>query len=222
MPPGLSRARRSFLRAEYEQLKEGQREVSAVSLDGSTGEGSSSGENPLVEGSDSVGEQGALEHWLSHIEEGEGRLPDSAVTLRERMHVVIYQSPPRMAAPVLTHEASPATEVRADELTESPCSFTDIAQHALYVRGVSVLRPSTSRRDPGSFFHVGCSLMTTNVLADTGAAPSIITTELLAQLPKECVRERNEHLQPFRVNGCLLYTSPSPRDGLLSRMPSSA
>ena len=25
-----------------------------------------------------------------------------------------------------------------------------------------------------------------------------------------------------RVFGCLLYTSPSPRDGLLSRMPSSA
>ena len=25
-----------------------------------------------------------------------------------------------------------------------------------------------------------------------------------------------------KVNGCLLYTSPSPRDGLLSRMPSSA
>ena len=26
----------------------------------------------------------------------------------------------------------------------------------------------------------------------------------------------------FELNGCLLYTSPSPRDGLLSRMPSSA
>ena len=26
----------------------------------------------------------------------------------------------------------------------------------------------------------------------------------------------------YRVHGCLLYTSPSPRDGLLSRMPSSA
>src|SRR5664279_6401065 len=25
-----------------------------------------------------------------------------------------------------------------------------------------------------------------------------------------------------RMEGCLLYTSPSPRDGLLSRMPSSA
>ena len=26
----------------------------------------------------------------------------------------------------------------------------------------------------------------------------------------------------WRVRDCLLYTSPSPRDGLLSRMPSSA
>ena len=26
----------------------------------------------------------------------------------------------------------------------------------------------------------------------------------------------------FKVDTCLLYTSPSPRDGLLSRMPSSA
>ena len=27
---------------------------------------------------------------------------------------------------------------------------------------------------------------------------------------------------PLQFEGCLLYTSPSPRDGLLSRMPSSA
>ena len=27
---------------------------------------------------------------------------------------------------------------------------------------------------------------------------------------------------PVKMDGCLLYTSPSPRDGLLSRMPSSA
>ena len=26
----------------------------------------------------------------------------------------------------------------------------------------------------------------------------------------------------YKLNTCLLYTSPSPRDGLLSRMPSSA
>ena len=29
-------------------------------------------------------------------------------------------------------------------------------------------------------------------------------------------------VQPNKTNTCLLYTSPSPRDGLLSRMPSSA
>ena len=31
-----------------------------------------------------------------------------------------------------------------------------------------------------------------------------------------------ESLNRFVIHGCLLYTSPSPRDGLLSRMPSSA
>ena len=29
-------------------------------------------------------------------------------------------------------------------------------------------------------------------------------------------------LEPHKIQACLLYTSPSPRDGLLSRMPSSA
>ena len=47
----------------------------------------------------------------------------------------------------------------------------------------------------------------------------------------EAVRERYRLTEAFleaarqdgqRINPCLLYTSPSPRDGLLSRMPSSA
>ena len=29
-------------------------------------------------------------------------------------------------------------------------------------------------------------------------------------------------MKNFKIDPCLLYTSPSPRDGLLSRMPSSA
>ena len=33
--------------------------------------------------------------------------------------------------------------------------------------------------------------------------------------PLECTSKK-------QLNDCLLYTSPSPRDGLLSRMPSSA
>ena len=35
-------------------------------------------------------------------------------------------------------------------------------------------------------------------------------------------QEQNQPVQPLPPNTCLLYTSPSPRDGLLSRMPSSA
>ena len=34
--------------------------------------------------------------------------------------------------------------------------------------------------------------------------------------------EQKGHEDPNTPNTCLLYTSPSPRDGLLSRMPSSA
>ena len=33
---------------------------------------------------------------------------------------------------------------------------------------------------------------------------------------------RNRGSQVVRLNSCLLYTSPSPRDATLSRMPSSA
>ena len=41
------------------------------------------------------------------------------------------------------------------------------------------------------------------------------------------ITEKNAHKVNAKIvaelaNGCLLYTSPSPRDGLLSRMPSSA
>ena len=35
------------------------------------------------------------------------------------------------------------------------------------------------------------------------------------------IRNYNK-IQTITSKGCLLYTSPSPRDGLLSRMPSSA
>ena len=42
----------------------------------------------------------------------------------------------------------------------------------------------------------------------------------LSQLTKD--HNVNEIKDWTRVLSCLLYTSPSPRDGLLSRMPSSA
>src|SRR5665647_40192 len=49
------------------------------------------------------------------------------------------------------------------------------------------------------------------------AAPLIKSQELLAEVPQS--RLFDEMLKLLQT--CLLYTSPSPRDGLLSRMPSS-
>ena len=49
------------------------------------------------------------------------------------------------------------------------------------------------------------------VLAWTGAVSEVAWAQTAA-----------EPLAQHQHMGCLLYTSPSPRDGLLSRMPSSA
>ena len=46
------------------------------------------------------------------------------------------------------------------------------------------------------------------------------TTGRLLEVASLIGRSQMEAFQPNRI--CLLYTSPSPRDGLLSRMPSSA
>ena len=44
--------------------------------------------------------------------------------------------------------------------------------------------------------------------------------KLYGDLTVACLAE--DHFMLFGSGACLLYTSPSPRDGLLSRMPSSA
>ena len=43
-----------------------------------------------------------------------------------------------------------------------------------------------------------------------------------ANEPSDPPNENQILLEELQYMGCLLYTSPSPRDGLLSRMPSSA
>ena len=44
----------------------------------------------------------------------------------------------------------------------------------------------------------------------------------LAGDPADLDKYMNNGIKGIVTNTCLLYTSPSPRDGLLSRMPSSA
>src|SRR5664279_3051206 len=49
-----------------------------------------------------------------------------------------------------------------------------------------------------------------------------VLEEVLRAVDQPVVRLLLDDHAAGRVGGCLLYTSPSPRDGLLSRMPSSA
>ena len=51
--------------------------------------------------------------------------------------------------------------------------------------------------------------------AGTNELPELDSAEEYFELGKEFDKEQDYY-------DCLLYTSPSPRDGLLSRMPSSA
>ena len=75
--------------------------------------------------------------------------------------------------------------------------------------------PKRGRRFGGSSAHQ--KSMMANLVAALIAAEAITTTEAKAK----AVRPIAEKIIT-KAKNCLLYTSPSPRDGLLSRMPSSA
>ena len=48
------------------------------------------------------------------------------------------------------------------------------------------------------------------------------TAKMGAMSFADCAAQLARHFVDDRFNNCLLYTSPSPRDATLSRMPSSA
>ena len=92
--------------------------------------------------------------------------------------------------------------------------------HALGGRGMS---NAATIKDVA--LKAGCGVATVSrVLNNTGSA-SPKMRERVSRAVKELdfqFSEVGRSLQSSKSNTCLLYTSPSPRDGLLSRMPSSA
>ena len=66
---------------------------------------------------------------------------------------------------------------------------------------------------PMSFFEQDAQSGFDNMSSDDYALPFL---RILGQLSPQCNKRDAKYVD------CLLYTSPSPRDGLLSRMPSSA
>ena len=61
----------------------------------------------------------------------------------------------------------------------------------------------------------------TKVLSETGGAQAVAYDQI-DKAPEEKERGITISTAHVEYETCLLYTSPSPRDGLLSRMPSSA
>ena len=62
----------------------------------------------------------------------------------------------------------------------------------------------------------------TNVSVDDSIIPAANISLLSGDANANSILDANEIWEWQGVYTCLLYTSPSPRDGLLSRMPSSA
>ena len=53
-------------------------------------------------------------------------------------------------------------------------------------------------------------------------SPVAVWKDLRYRTTEQWIDEGGRSFRPYTHYCCLLYTSPSPRDGLLSRMPSSA
>ena len=67
----------------------------------------------------------------------------------------------------------------------------------------------------------GLGLATSKMLINAGA--TVVIFDMNVNAGEQAASELgNKHCHFIQLNVCLLYTSPSPRDGLLSRMPSSA
>ena len=80
-------------------------------------------------------------------------------------------------------------------------------------------------RFPAGFFHPNIypsGTVCLSILNEDGDAVALLPQSMESRNPLYRAHDPcYHHKMPWRGN-CLLYTSPSPRDGLLSRMPSSA
>ena len=115
---------------------------------------------------------------------------------------------PAATSPTESRPTAPMVAAAAPELTSYDSSSRPMSEvvdtpktrmyhHCLYTQDVTVCRRRTGDR-----FWVDCALTdSVRALTDTGAAPSIITTELLAQLPRDALVTRDHEHVPFAIEG---------------------
>ena len=106
--------------------------------------------------------------------------------------------------------------------------FTESLEFDCFVRAVNIpyLIDQLMFEELGLTSNTDQNIKLVNELANYLAADGIYLNrfELIEQLELEIkdVKSLDKLIDNLLNHTCLLYTSPSPRDGLLSRMPSSA
>ena len=87
----------------------------------------------------------------------------------------------------------------------------------------SFFEDSLSLKDPELYKAINDELIRQQQHIELIASENIVSQAVLEAQGSVLTNKYAEGYPGKRYyNGCLLYTSPSPRDGLLSRMPSSA
>ena len=146
---------------------------------------------------------------------------------KERRDVAVVDSPESHEAPTPCHkeadvkysewlddcsgrrEETPtiAAMVRSsssDSIMEQDVALTpnivDFAATSLYVTDFQVFRRAQTRQKGDESYTVNTAVVG-KVLADTGAAPSIVTTELLERLPRDCRISRDPRAAVGPLNG---------------------
>ena len=108
----------------------------------------------------------------------------------------------------LAFGGAPGNKTETEEWS-APAVFNQIQEGQLYFNSTTNTFKETISDVPGTSWSSGTNLNSTRTFNNAaGSIPSAIT---FGGSPA-----------PTQAYACLLYTSPSPRDGLLSRMPSSA
>ena len=130
--------------------------------------------------------------------------------------------PPALALdPDTVAEALRADETRGRTLDALDAMAAPIPRALALAAAPALVDVYVATEDRATFNQ--CTLLSTRLLAEAAPDPSPVYGVLYAgeRLAKVVApRLLSDAVQ--RALGCLLYTSPSPRDATLSRMPSSA
>ena len=138
----------------------------------------------------------------------------------EKKYLEKLQAEQQMAESKNTRKKTEQQQKRNEEIDNPTTSLTNMEQEKNTERKETIIRVLISVDGTEQYLHSDVRI--------SCPAPYLVKGDITVQQEagtELCLSERMQPGQTVIVEApdtCLLYTSPSPRDGLLSRMPSSA